>query len=205
MRAVGEIPSSNNLRLQNLPCGLTLSSSAPAFLVVMSSSEVYQGTWPGKAVVRWSEPWIRNLEAGIRNLEAGTRNPEAGIRNLEPGTWNLEEVEQQCSRHLGRVSLRKNSNGIRRPGAILPWRGVSSRVNHGSGEKKLFLAPRVFLCTGDPCSALRNDRRKETRCLVYSPVSIVDKLGDPALRILPYGYGPVYVIGALVAAGEIGR
>ncbi|KAH0898778.1 hypothetical protein HID58_048346, partial [Brassica napus] len=48
------------------------------------------GTWPGKAVVRWSEPWIRNLEAGIRNLEAGTRNPEAGIRNLEPGTWNLE-------------------------------------------------------------------------------------------------------------------
>ncbi|KAF3539201.1 hypothetical protein F2Q69_00023085 [Brassica cretica] len=96
------------------PCGLTLSSSAPAFLVVMSSSEVYQGTWPGKAVVRWSEPWIRNLEAGIRNLEAGTRNPEAGIRNLEPGTWNLEEVEQQCSRHLGRVSLRKNSNGIRR-------------------------------------------------------------------------------------------
>ncbi|KAH0898708.1 hypothetical protein HID58_048276 [Brassica napus] len=31
--------------------------------------KVYQGTWPGKAVVRWSEPWIRNLEAGIRNLE----------------------------------------------------------------------------------------------------------------------------------------
>ncbi|KAH0868802.1 hypothetical protein HID58_075824, partial [Brassica napus] len=54
---------------------------------------VYQGTWPGNAVVRWSEPWIRNLEAG-------TRNPE--------------EVEQQCSRHLGRVSSRNNSNGIRR-------------------------------------------------------------------------------------------
>ncbi|KAF2575201.1 hypothetical protein F2Q70_00004318 [Brassica cretica] len=51
-------------------------SSAPAFLVVMSYSEVYQGTWPGKAVVRWSEPWIWNLEAGIWNLEAGTRNPE---------------------------------------------------------------------------------------------------------------------------------
>ncbi|KAF2620948.1 hypothetical protein F2Q68_00039276 [Brassica cretica] len=27
-------------------------------------------------------------------------------------------------------------------GAILPWGGVSSRVNHGSGEKNLFLAPR---------------------------------------------------------------
>ncbi|WZZ88863.1 hypothetical protein YC2023_117442 [Brassica napus] len=46
----------------------------------MSYSEVYQGTWPGKPVVRWSEPWIWNLEAGIWNLEAGTRNPEI----LEP-------------------------------------------------------------------------------------------------------------------------
>ncbi|KAF2597361.1 hypothetical protein F2Q68_00011239 [Brassica cretica] len=27
-------------------------------------------------------------------------------------------------------------------GATLPWGGVSSRVNHGSSEKKLFLAPR---------------------------------------------------------------
>ncbi|KAF2561962.1 hypothetical protein F2Q70_00017523 [Brassica cretica] len=34
---------------------------------------------------------------------------------------------------------------------------------------------------------------------------LVDKEGDPALRILPYGYGPVYVVGALVAAGEIAR
>ncbi|KAF2570909.1 hypothetical protein F2Q70_00002677 [Brassica cretica] len=31
-----------------------------------------------------------------------------------------------------------------------------------------------------------------------------DKPGNPVLRILPYGYGPVYVVGALVAAGEIG-
>ncbi|KAF3570113.1 hypothetical protein F2Q69_00058921 [Brassica cretica] len=34
------------------------------------------GTWPGKAVVRWSKPWIWNLEPGNRNLEVGTRNPE---------------------------------------------------------------------------------------------------------------------------------
>ncbi|KAH0898840.1 hypothetical protein HID58_048408 [Brassica napus] len=32
-----------------------------------------------------------------------------------------------------------------------------------------------------------------------------DKPEDPALRVLPYGYGPVYVVGALEAAGEIGR
>ncbi|KAF2610048.1 hypothetical protein F2Q70_00011647 [Brassica cretica] len=63
---------------------------------------------------------------------------------------------------------------------------------------------REFLCTSDPCSALQNDRRKETCRCVYSPALIVDKPGDPALMILPYGYGPVYVVGALVAAGEIG-
>ncbi|KAF3554224.1 hypothetical protein F2Q69_00014502 [Brassica cretica] len=34
---------------------------------------------------------------------------------------------------------------------------------------------------------LRNDRSKETRRLVYSPALIVDKPGDPALWILPYG------------------
>ncbi|KAF3497782.1 hypothetical protein DY000_02052818 [Brassica cretica] len=32
---------------------------------------------------------------------------------------------------------------------------------------------------------------------------IVDKQGDPASRILPYGYGPVYVVDTLVAAGEM--
>ncbi|KAF2562537.1 hypothetical protein F2Q70_00017786 [Brassica cretica] len=32
--------------------------------------------------------------------------------------------------------------GDEEPGAILPWRGVYSRVNNGSGEKKLFLAPK---------------------------------------------------------------
>ncbi|KAF2561960.1 hypothetical protein F2Q70_00017521 [Brassica cretica] len=145
------------------PCGLTLSSSAPAFLVVMSSSEVYQGTWPGKAVVRWSEPWIRNQEAGIRNLEAGTRNPEAGIRNLEPGTWNLEPrggraaVFSALRQGFFAEQLQWNSTiktrnqqepkilevgfevGTRNRQGVA---GTSSRVNHGSGEKKLFLAPR---------------------------------------------------------------
>ncbi|KAF3504572.1 hypothetical protein F2Q69_00043761 [Brassica cretica] len=48
------------------------------------------------------EPGTRNLEAGIWNLEPGTRNLEAGIWNLEAGIWNPEEVEQQCSRRLGR-------------------------------------------------------------------------------------------------------
>ncbi|KAH0867226.1 hypothetical protein HID58_074248, partial [Brassica napus] len=34
---------------------------------------------------------------------------------------------------------------------------------------------------------------------------VVDEPGGLALRILPYGYGPVYVVGVLVAAGEIDR
>ena len=38
---------------------------------------------------------------------------------------------------------------------------------------------------------------------MYSLVSIVDKPGDPTLRILPYGYGPVYAVDVLVAAGKI--
>ena len=41
--------------------------------------------------------------------------------------------------------------------------------------------------------------------MVLSPASVVDEPGDPALKILPYGYGIVYAIGALVAAGGIGR
>ncbi|KAF2538742.1 hypothetical protein F2Q68_00021782 [Brassica cretica] len=36
-------------------------------------------------------------------------------------------------------------------------------------------------------------------------VKVVDEPGALALRILPYGYGPVYVVGVLVAAGEIDR
>ena len=41
--------------------------------------------------------------------------------------------------------------------------------------------------------------------MVLSPASVVDKLGYPALRVVPYGYGPVYVVGALVITEEIGR
>ncbi|WZZ27668.1 hypothetical protein YC2023_011069 [Brassica napus] len=60
-----------------------------------ADGKVYQGTWPGKTVVRWSEPWIWNLEAGIRNLEAGTRDPEVWLFLLDelrrsssvPGAW----------------------------------------------------------------------------------------------------------------------
>ena len=40
---------------------------------------------------------------------------------------------------------------------------------------------------------------------MYSLASIVDIPGDPALTILPYGYVPVHIVGALVAAGEIGH
>ncbi|WZZ35179.1 hypothetical protein YC2023_018580 [Brassica napus] len=74
---LGEPLSAFHDVIKRLGCSLLPhGSSAPAFLVVVSSSEVYQGTWPGKAVVRWSEPWIWNLEAGIRNMDDGTRNPE---------------------------------------------------------------------------------------------------------------------------------
>ncbi|KAF2616530.1 hypothetical protein F2Q68_00040012 [Brassica cretica] len=60
------------------------------------------------------------------------------------------------------------------------------------------------------CRAIRDQLygmigRRRHVVAMYSPASIVDKLGDPALRILPYGYGPISVIGALVAAGDIGR
>ena len=47
--------------------------------------------------------------------------------------------------------------------------------------------------------------RRRHVVVVHFPALIVDKPGDPAFRLLPYGYGPVYVVSALVAAGDIGR
>ncbi|KAG2251693.1 hypothetical protein Bca52824_081829 [Brassica carinata] len=43
-----------------------------------------------------------------------------------------------------------------------------------------------------------NDRKKETSRGTFSLLD-VDKPGDPALRVVPSGYGLVYVVGALVA------
>ena len=64
---------------------------------------------------------------------------------------------------------------------------------------------RVYLSRHDSCSTLSNDREKETcRCNVFSTL-IVDKPRDPTSRILPYGYGPVYVVDTLIAAGEMDR
>ena len=47
--------------------------------------------------------------------------------------------------------------------------------------------------------------RKIRVVVVYSPALTVDKRVDPASRILPYGYGPVYVKDTLVAVGEMDR
>ncbi|KAF3563270.1 hypothetical protein DY000_02014595 [Brassica cretica] len=89
-----------------------LGSSAPVFLVVVSSSEVYQGTWPGKEVVRWSEPWIWNLEAGTRNPEGPAlqlRPKPAGTRDCRSVIpyWDLEPAG--TSTHSC-VSLRSDEN-----------------------------------------------------------------------------------------------
>ncbi|KAF2573149.1 hypothetical protein F2Q70_00005169 [Brassica cretica] len=43
--------------------------------------------------------------------------------------------------------------------------------------------------------------RRRLVVVVLSPASVVDKPGDPALRVVPYGYGLVYVVSALVAGG----
>lgn len=41
--------------------------------------------------------------------------------------------------------------------------------------------------------------------VVLSPASFVDKTGDPAFRLLPYEYGPVYVINVLKEIWEMDR
>ena len=46
--------------------------------------------------------------------------------------------------------------------------------------------------------------RRRLVVVVLSPASVVDKPGDPALRIVPYGYGLVYVISALVEIRKVG-
>ncbi|KAF3580158.1 hypothetical protein DY000_02031510 [Brassica cretica] len=60
---------------------------------------------------------------------------------------------------------------------------------------------RGFLCTSDPCSTLRNDRKRRV-VVVRSPALIVSELGGFPPGILPSEYGPVYVISALGAHGQ---
>ncbi|KAF3556064.1 hypothetical protein F2Q69_00013131 [Brassica cretica] len=170
------------------PLGLTLSSSAPAFLVPVSSLKVYQGTWPGKAVVRWSEPWIRNLEAGIRNLEAGTRNPEVWLFLLDEWRWN-SSVHGAWAGFLSRnnpvkfdkyskalyppsYQLRPKPAGTRDCGSVIPYNqhelaGMTrSCVSFRSDENTSFLAPRWLGLRGFAgIDGLRHERhkRRETR------------------------------------------
>ncbi|WZZ34587.1 hypothetical protein YC2023_017988 [Brassica napus] len=46
--------------------------------------------------------------------------------------------------------------------------------------------------------------RRRLVVVILSPASVVDKPGDPALRVVPYGYGLVYVVSALVAVRKFG-
>ncbi|KAF3596525.1 hypothetical protein DY000_02022173 [Brassica cretica] len=72
-------------------------------------------------------------------------------------------------------------------------------LSHGSLHKK----KNAFEHLRQGTRTVRQYERKFSRLCRF--VGYVDKPGDPALRILPYGYGPVYVVGVLVAGGEIGR
>ena len=45
--------------------------------------------------------------------------------------------------------------------------------------------------------------RRRLVAVVLSPASVVDKPGDPALRVVPYGYGLVYVVSALVVVRKV--
>ncbi|KAF3601985.1 hypothetical protein F2Q69_00036281 [Brassica cretica] len=78
----------------------------------------------------------------------------------------------------------------------------------GSGSKSAPTYPRVL---GDFCvQAIRAQfygmiGRRRHLVVVYSPALIVDEPGSLVLGILPSGYGPVYTVGALVAAGKIDR
>ena len=41
--------------------------------------------------------------------------------------------------------------------------------------------------------------RRRPVVVVLSPASVVDKPGDPALKVVPYGYELLYIVSALVA------
>ena len=45
--------------------------------------------------------------------------------------------------------------------------------------------------------------RRRLVVVILSPASVVDKPGDPALRVVPYGYELVYVVNALVAVRKV--
>ena len=45
--------------------------------------------------------------------------------------------------------------------------------------------------------------RRRLVIVVLSPASVVDKSEDPALRVVPYGYGLVYVVSDLVAVRNV--
>ncbi|KAF3594914.1 hypothetical protein DY000_02021368 [Brassica cretica] len=110
---------------------------------------------------------------------------------LEPGTCR-DPVLVLASNYATTVSM-----------VLYSLRGVFSNpscVSFRSDESKSFLAPREFLCTSDPCSVHGMIGGKRLVVVVLSPAYVVDEPGGLALRILPYGYGPVYVIGVLLAA-----
>ena len=46
--------------------------------------------------------------------------------------------------------------------------------------------------------------RRRLVVVVLSPASVVDKPGDSALRVVPYRYGPLRIVSALVAVGKVG-
>ena len=46
--------------------------------------------------------------------------------------------------------------------------------------------------------------RRRLVVVVLSPALVVDKPGDPALRVMPYGYGLLYIVSALVAVRKVG-
>ncbi|WZZ70840.1 hypothetical protein YC2023_082210 [Brassica napus] len=200
--------------------GLTLSSSAVAVLVVVSSSEIYQEG------MRTSTPCCRvSIFSGSFAGGGSAVFPALGLGSFR-GTTPVEfdkyskalVVILDAFQGPG-LQLRPEPAGTRDCRSVIPYwdlepagtsrdSGVSSCVSFRSDENTSFLAPRwlglsdfagIDVMSLPPITLSRSLKLP----LLLAPN--FDKPGDPALRILPYWYGPAYVVGALAAAGEIGR
>ncbi|KAF3547523.1 hypothetical protein DY000_02008237 [Brassica cretica] len=221
-----------------LPLGLTLNLFTPAFLLVVSSLRNLErhvalassrgggaAVFPvlGQGSFRGTTPVEFDKYSKAMNSSSDSSCMEA-LMASRAGYIAVVKTRNQQEPKIVEVGFGVRTRNRQEPttveardqqepktvehGATLPWGGVSSRANHGSSEKKLFLTPRWLGLrdfAGIDVMSLPPITISRSICLPLLLAPNFDKPGDPDLRILPYGYGLVYVVGALVAAGEIGR
>ncbi|KAF3557683.1 hypothetical protein F2Q69_00015730 [Brassica cretica] len=188
---VGEQPKTRNMRSETWK----LEAGTQKFGFFVSRLDV-------ELAFFWAPMLGKQANGRRQSSSCNSPGDWAGFLLLLVGITSIEFVENLKGVLFTQLLSRSRNKLL--PICYKPGRKLASKTCYVVASK---LPADIDVGDDCPWSGSLNPRmivRRRHVVVVHFPALIVDKPGDPAFRLLPYGYGPVYVvIGVICSRGHM--